>query len=126
MTLVAELVYLVVWGMYLFPGGSLLGKMTWTATCGIAMGAVVGSVILLFVETRASGRRAVIFAALSMTAVGGFCAWLCSRIDIRFDYFGGPENAILFIASGVLPAVAGGLLLGWLLYVRFPGTAASA
>ena len=53
-----------------------------------------------------------------MAAVGSYCAWLCSRIDIRFGYFGGAENSALFILSGVIPAVFGGLLYGWLVYGR--------
>ncbi len=50
---------------------------------------------------------------------------LCSRIDARFGYFGGDENTGLFIAAGVLPALAGGALYGWLLYRRNPTPALS-
>ncbi|WP_300513368.1 hypothetical protein [Aliiroseovarius sp.] len=118
LTSLAELFYFLVWGMLLFPTGSLAGKAVWTATCGIAMGAVVGSLTLLLVEGRFSGRAAIGASAAIMAAVGSYCAWLCSRIDARFDYFGGGENGGLFILSGVLPALAGGLLYGWWLHGR--------
>jgi hypothetical protein len=35
MTALAEALYFVVWGLYLLTQGSILGKVTWTATCGI-------------------------------------------------------------------------------------------
>ncbi|MEK6216385.1 MAG: hypothetical protein N2B03_04110, partial [Boseongicola sp.] len=85
-------------------------------TCGIAMGSVIGAATLLLVERRASGNAAIWAGAAIVTFVGSYCAWLCSRIDAKFDYFGGPENGVLFILSGVIPAVAGGLLYGWWLY----------
>ena len=115
MTTVAEILYLIVWGMWLFPDGSWLGKLVWTLTCGLALGAVMGALTLIW---RAA---ALWIAAASVLVVGSYCAWLWSRIDAHFDYFGGPENSVLFITSGVLPALAGGLLFGWLLY-RWPGS----
>ena len=116
LTSLAEIFYFLVWGMVLFPGGSLAGKALWTATCGIAMGAVVGAVTLFAVEGRLSGAAAIWAGAAIMAFVGGYCAWLCSRIDARFDYFGGPENGTLFFLSGIVPAIVGGLLYGWWLY----------
>ncbi|MEH6647829.1 hypothetical protein [Sulfitobacter sp.] len=121
LTSLAEVVYLLLWGMVLFPGGSLAGKAVWTATCGIVMGAVIGATTLLLVEGRISGAAAMIGAATIMAAVGSYCAWLCSRIDAKFDYFGGPENGALFILSGVIPAIVGGLIYGWWIYGRGGG-----
>ena len=121
MTTVAEILYLIVWGMWLFPDGNWLGKLVWTLTCGLALGAVMGALTLIWAEPRRERAAALWIAAVSVLVVGSYCAWLCSRIDARFDYFGGPENSDLFITSGVLPALAGGLLFGWLLY-RWPGS----
>lgn len=42
MILAAEVVYLIVWGLMLFPGGSLVGKLAWALTCSVGMGAIVG------------------------------------------------------------------------------------
>lgn len=50
---IAEGVYVIVWGVILFPGGRLVGKAMWTATCGVAMGAVVGAATLLIEESPA-------------------------------------------------------------------------
>lgn len=114
---IAEVVYVAFFGMILFPGGSLTGKIIWALTCGIAMGAVVG-VATVFLTSDGSTRHArMVIAAGVMTVVGSYCSWLCSRIDARFDYFGGPENTGLFIASGLIPAVLGGFLYGWLIYL---------
>ncbi|KNG94570.1 hypothetical protein [Pseudaestuariivita atlantica] len=118
LTTAAELFYLVVWGMVLFPDGSLPGKLAWTLTCGLAMGSVMGAMTLILAEPRQSRAAAFWIAAGTVALVGSYCAWLCSRIDARFDYFGGPEHGALFVASGVIPAVIGGLLYAWLLYGR--------
>ncbi|AML53384.1 hypothetical protein [Falsihalocynthiibacter arcticus] len=117
----AEIFYFFFWGDYLFPGVSLAAKAVWVASCGIAMGAVIGAVTLLLVEGRTSGRAAILAGAAIVTTVGSYCAWLCSRVDAKFEYFGGPENGTLFILSGVIPAIAGGLLYGWWLYGREQG-----
>jgi hypothetical protein len=114
----AEFGYFTVLGLYLFPGGSVLGKLVWTLTCSIGMGLVIGTLTYLWVDQRWLGRKAVFGAALVMAAVGSYCAWVCSRIDARFGYFGGDENAVLFILSGAVPAILGGLLFGWLVYGR--------
>lgn len=121
LTGLAELVYFLVWGMVLFPAGNLAGKAVWTTTCGIAMGAVIGALTLLLVENRKSGVPAIFAATAIMTLVGSYCAWLCSRIDAKFDYFGGPENGTLFILSGIIPAIIGGLFFGWWIYGRGEG-----
>ena len=118
LTTLAELFYLVVWGMWLFPGGSLAGKIVWTLTCGIAMGAVIGAATLLWAEPLNGRRAAVWCAAAIVLVVGSYCAWLCSTIDAQFDYFGGPDNSSLFIVAGLVPALFGGILYAWLLYGR--------
>lgn len=118
LTTVAELFYLIVWGMWLFPSGSLVGKVIWTLTCGVAMGGVIGAATLLWAEPLYGRRAAIWRAAAVVFAVGSYCAWLCSTIDARFAYFGGSDNSWLFITSGLVPALVGGVLYGWLLYGR--------
>lgn len=115
MTTLAELVYLLVWGLYLFPAGSVAGKVAWTLTCGIAMGSVIGMFVLIFAEHRPA-RQAAFVAWLATAGVGSYCAYLCSRIDIRFAYFGGEEQTSLFLLGGIIPAVLGGVLYAALLY----------
>ena len=116
LTTAAEIVYFTVWGLYLFPEGNVAGKLVWTMTCGLAMGLVIGALTYLWVEERFQGGEAVWGAALVMAAVGSYCAWLCSKVDAHLGFFGGDENATLFILSGVIPAILGGLLYGWLVY----------
>ncbi len=118
MTLFAELFYFSIWGIALFPAGNLAAKALWTFSCGIAMGALIGAATLLWIEGRHSGSAAFWRAAVTMMTVGTYCTWLCSRIDIRFEYFGGSENSLLFITAGIVPAIAGGLLYGWIVYGR--------
>jgi hypothetical protein len=117
-TVGAELFYFIVWGIVLFPEGNLIAKFGWTMICGIAMGCVISVFTLLFVVGRLSGLNAVLLSALGMAIVGSSCGFLCSRIDATYNYFGGAEHAALFIWGGVIPAVLGGLLYGWVLFSR--------
>jgi hypothetical protein len=115
MTAGAELFYLPVFGFFLYPAGDPAAKIMWTATCSVAMAAVIAAGVLLFAETRKTDAGRFWAAAAAMGAVGSYCAWLCSRIDATFNYFGGAESPAVFIASGVVPAIVGGLLYAWIL-----------
>ena len=53
MTLMAELGLFVIFGLLLFPQGTLLYKLIWTGFyCGIGMGAATGGLIVLIVVGR--------------------------------------------------------------------------
>lgn len=114
MTLGAEFFYLIVFGMVLFPTDDITPKIVWTMTCGIAMGAVIGTGVLLAVQNHWSEAVRFLVPAGIVAIVGSYCAWLCSWIDASFNYFGGAENPVLFVLSGVLPAIAGGAIYGWI------------
>ena len=116
LTTAAEVFYLVVWGMWLFPAGNWAAKTVWTLTCGIAMGSVIGVATILWAEPLRGHRAALWRAVAVVIVVGSYCGWLCSTIDARLEYFGGAENAVLFIAASVIPAIIGGGLFGWLVY----------
>lgn len=116
MTLAAELFLLTVWGLWMFPGGNLFSKFVWAIVCGIAMGALISLAILIFVEGVFQEIKAIIAAAGIVTLIGSLCAILCSQIDLRFNYFGGESHTLMFILSGIIPAIFGGFLYGWLLY----------
>lgn len=118
MTVLAEAFYLAVWGMVLFPGGSLASKFVWTLTCGIAMGSVIGAATVVLISGKVYGMFAILTAALIFFIVGSACAVLCSRIDAHLGYFGGEEHATLFVLGGVIPAAFGALLYGWLLFSK--------
>lgn len=57
LTTVAEVFYLVVWGVTLFPSGGLAGNAIWTVTCGIATGSVIGPGTLILAEPIAGDVR---------------------------------------------------------------------
>ena len=116
MTTLAEFLYLTVWGFWLFPDGNLITKIIWTTICGIAMGTVIGAATLVFVEGVYNDQKAILISGLVMAAVGTSCAVLCSQIDQNLNYFGGRDHPMMFVLSGMIPAVVGGLLYGWLLY----------
>lgn len=116
MTVLAEFFYFTVWGLWFFPDGNLVSKATWTLICGVAMGITIGAGTLLLVEGNSVERRAILLASTIMSVVGIGCAILCSQIDQHFNYFGGREHPLMFILSGTVPALAGGILYGWLLY----------
>ena len=52
-----------------------------------------------------------------MFAVGTACTIFCGVIDRSFNFFGAQESLAQFIFSGVIPAIVGGVLYGWLLYL---------
>ena len=116
MTVFAEFLYFTIWGLWLFPDGDLISKAVWTFTCGIAMGFTIGASTLLLVEGNLIHHKAIISAAAIMSLVGIGCAILCSQIDQHFNYFGGREHSGLFLLSGIIPAIIGGVLYGWALY----------
>ena len=118
LTIFAEVIYFIVWGILIFPDGNLLSKFAWALTCGVAMGAVIGVATIILVTEELSVTASIAIAALAMATIGSYCGFLCSRIDAHFNYFGGQENTTLFILSGVVPAIIGGGLYGWLLYGR--------
>jgi hypothetical protein len=102
--------------MVLFPQGPLLSKLMWTLTCGITMGCLIAVLTIVLVVGRLHGKAAFFTCAGILFLTGTGCAFLCSRIDAVMNYFGGPENTQLFIMSGIIPSVIGGLVYGWLLY----------
>ena len=111
-----EAVYLIVFGVVLFPDGPFAGKLIWTFTCGIAMGSVAAALTIALVIGRMTARAALLASAAAFAAVGVYCSFLCLGIDAKFNYFGGPQHRDLFVYAGIIPSLAGGLLYGWLLF----------
>lgn len=118
MTFLGEMVIFLLWGLVLFPARELVAKFLWTGICGIAMGAVIGAAVNVFVTGRHEGRPAAGFAALISFSVLSFCTVLCYRLDLTFGLFGAKTDPVLFIAGGLLPALVGSGLYGWVLYSR--------
>ena len=55
--------YFLVWGLWLFPAGHILVKLSWTAICTVAMASVIGVAVMTFVLDRLEGRSALISSA---------------------------------------------------------------
>ncbi len=118
LTVAVEVFYLIVWGVILFPEGPFLSKLVWITTCGVAMGSVIAVLTIAFVVGRLDGKAAMFASAGIVFAVGTFCTFLCSRIDVAMNLWGGAAQTTLFIWGGMIPALAGGLFYGWLLYTE--------
>lgn len=115
LTLSVELFYLTVWGLFLHPDGSFMGKLLWTATCGVTMGVTIGvSAMMVLRSTFSTIARFRILIGV-VVLIGTYCTLLCSAIDAQFSYFGGPRNSETFIVTGVLSSLLGGTLYAWLL-----------
>lgn len=119
-SILGEAVILLVWGMLLYPEGNLLHKFLWTIVfCGLGMGAAIGAIIALFVVGKWTGTYAVILCAeLSGIILGLFCNYLCYNLDMHFDYFGGKETPLLFVINGMVMAIIGGAVVGWLCFTE--------
>lgn len=118
-SVLAETAIFVIWGLILYPEGSILAKFLWTIVfCGIGMGSVVAVALILFVVDRLDGWPAVAAtSAITALVLGGVCNMLCFQLDSHFfHYFGGAENPTLFIVNGFVMAALGGALGGWLLF----------
>lgn len=118
-SVLAETAIFVIWGLILYPEGSIFAKFLWTIVfCGIGMGSVVAVALLLFVVDQFDGWQAVIATSvITVIVLGGVCNVLCFQLDSQFfHYFGGAENPTLFIANGFVLAALGGALGGWLLF----------
>ena len=116
LTIFGELLILYMWGIALFPAGSLASKLVWTVTCGIAMGATIGSLVNVFVTGRIRPRIAALISSLIYFAVLSFCVGLCYQIDLSLRLFGAVEAPALFILGGLIPALLTSVLYGWLLH----------
>lgn len=118
LSMLGEFIIFVVWGVILFPEGSLLNKLLWTVFfCGLGMGSAVGAVIAVFFVDKLRGSVAIVLSSLvSAILLGGFCNYLCLKLDQHFLYFGGHEASGLFIINGMVMSALAGALVGWLCF----------
>ena len=116
-TLFGEALIFLLWGVYLFPKGAIWHKAVWTGTCGLAMGATIGALVNVVVTGRMDGSTAAFWSGLLYFSVLALCTFLCFQIDLATgSHFGAWEAPLLFIAGGLIPALASGLVYSWLLY----------
>lgn len=119
-SMLGEALIFIIWGVILYPEGSLLHKFIWTIVlCGFGMGSGGGALITLVVSGRFWGRLAILVCALiSLVLLGLFCNFLCFEIDMSFNFFGAHETPDLFIWNGIIMSVVGGVLIGWLCFTH--------
>ena len=118
-TFVGEMLILYIWGVELFAGGQFWRKFVWTATCGVAMGAVIGAMVNIFVTERIMGRAAAIGAGAIYFLTLTYCVFLCFEIDrVTGGTFGAHTAPEFFIAGGLAPAFVSAFAYAWLLYSR--------
>ncbi len=118
LSVTAEFIIFVVFGLILFPDGPWLNKLLWTIVfCGIGMGATVGTFINLFVVGRWQGWSAIVATTLLATIILGIvCDLLCLNLDRPFLLFCVVKYSFFFVTGGILMAVVGGLIIGGLLF----------
>lgn len=121
-TVLGESLLLIVFGMWLFPGGSLPAKALWTlGLCGVGMGIAIGTLLGLVVVPRWDGVRAIAAGTvIAFVTLGIGCNVLCFYIDQRFNYFGGVDQPDWWLARGVSLSIVGGVLIGLPLFTE-PG-----
>jgi hypothetical protein len=116
LTLGGELLIFLFRGLRLFADGKLLSKFVWTATCGVAISATIVALTILLATGRLEGHWAASAAGSISFSVLAFCTFLCYRIDMTLDLFGARQAPRLFIAGGLVLALVGRPLYGWLLH----------
>lgn len=123
LAILGELGVFFVFGVILFPGGSLVGKLLWAVLfCGVGMGASAGAFVDLLVVGRWHGARAIVATtAIFVLLLGVACNVLCWQLDRGFHYFGGAERPLLFLLGGLFWAALGGGVAGALLFTERGG-----
>jgi hypothetical protein len=119
-TELGELLLLILYGVILFPEGSLIHKILWTLVfCGIGIGATLGACINILIVGRFNGVKAILLTTVaSLIVLAIACNLLCLNLDRHFHYFGGTSNPFLFSLDGVFGSIIGGIVVGALLFTQ--------
>ena len=116
-SVIAELGLFIYFGIILETNGELLNKFMWAVVfCGLGMGSVFGVAIIIFVLDRMTGWFAVSMTTTIAIILFGVCNLVCFKLDQTFNYFGGATNPQLFLTTGWLLSIIGGLLVGIFLF----------
>jgi hypothetical protein len=120
MTELGELFLLILYGVILFPEGSLANKILWTLVfCGIGMGATLGAFVNILVVNRYQGIKAILVTTmLSFIILGIACGLLCLNLDRHFHYFGATSDPYIFATGSVIGSIIGGLAVGIALFTQ--------
>ena len=113
-TVVGEIIYFLLWGVIWFPAGELWRKVGWTATCGLAMGIVIGAVVLLLAMQSRKRPPALTVTGAVYAGVLLYCTALCLLIARSVGYFGANSDPALFIGGSVIPIIVSTGFYAWL------------
>lgn len=114
-TAVGESIYFLVWGLWLYPAGNTLGKLTWTVTCAATMAFVIGIAVSVLAFRKPDRMAALVGTAILYVVVLSICTLICYGFDSHFDYFGGASDPGLFVIAGLIPAAISAFPYAWLL-----------
>lgn len=118
-TIIAELGLFTYFGIIFGTEGELLNKFLWAVVlCGLGMGSVFGTAIIIFVLDRMIGWFAVTMTTTIAIILFGVCNLVCFKLDQKFNYFGGLSNPELFLFTGWFLSILGGLVVGILLFTN--------
>ena len=115
---IGESFVFLVFGLLLGGTAGWPMKLAWTVGfCGVGMGSTIGALVdLLLVDSWRRRRAILATTALSTGILGIACNLLCFRLDMGLEYFGGAVHPVVFLASGILGAMACGIAMVWLLF----------
>lgn len=114
----AALLSFLYFGFVQSDGKHLLHQFLWlVAFCGLGMGSVFSIAVMLLVLDRMEGGYAVfITTMIAIVLFGVACNALCFTLDQKFNYFGAINDPQLFLLSGWLLSIVGGIAVGSLLF----------
>ncbi|MCW9045224.1 MAG: hypothetical protein OQK35_02730 [Alphaproteobacteria bacterium] len=115
LTLIGEAGIFIVFGTQLFPAGNWAAKAVWTGTCGLAMGAVIGALVNIFVTGRLEGVKAETAIGAITLVILSFCNLLCFKLDLELNLFGAHAQSDWFLINGFAGALLMMFLYPWLI-----------
>ena len=114
--LFAEIMFLLVQGVILFPGTPVMNMVIWGSFCGIGMGSAAGAFIILFVVNKYHGKQAIIRSTIFASIALNACGYLCYELALIFDYYGARELREIFVIKNAVLSFAGSAFVSWLVF----------
>ena len=115
-TVAGETMVVVLWGLVLFPGGSILAKLLSAGAAAIIMAVGIGLMVGFVVGGRFKGPVAAVVSSLCYATVLAAGILISYEIDMAIDIFGVRRDPTLFVLTGIVPAILSAPLYGWLLH----------
>ena len=114
----AEILFIVVQGVILYPGNPIWVMMFWGLFCGTGMGAVAGVFASLFVVDRYEGTKAVVPGIVAIFIPYAACWYFCYEIALNTNYYGAVEMGWIFVAKNMVLSFVGAVLISLALFTE--------